>query len=109
MNLYGKCESSLYEYLEKRGLTHLADIIKWRGYEKDTHSLRSKAFINILKIRLDFAFPEKCGTIIRNEAHVRLKSSLWYMLLALQWISMIGCVISFIAIQLAQLPQLEAK
>ena len=40
-------------------------------------------FINQLKIRLQFVVPEKCKDIVRNEAHVRLATSLWY---AIRWL-----------------------
>jgi len=87
----------LHEYMAQRGLKHLASIIKWKGSKPLTYRYRTKAFINILKTRLEFVFPEQCGTLIKNEAHVRLMSSLWYMLFALQWASMLGSVIAIIA------------
>ncbi|MCP4609361.1 MAG: hypothetical protein GY845_11675 [Planctomycetes bacterium] len=84
----------IWEYLEHRGLHHLAKIIPWKGEDEETHKYRSKAFINLLKIRLEFDFPEKCGTITRNEAHVRLMSSMWYMSCYLQRIGILSFVIS---------------
>ena len=78
--------SHLYRYLEHRGLRHLLPLAPWgrpSGGEDETTReaciARSKNFINILKIRLHFYFPDKCGAIARNEAHVRLMSSTWYM------------------------------
>ena len=76
----------LYEYLKGRGLQHLADIIPWGNIDKkgglNTKS-RTKMFINIIKIRLQFSIPEKCKDIIRNEAHVRFSTSIWY---AARWL-----------------------
>jgi hypothetical protein len=66
------------EYLEARGLTHLAKWIPWRGADPTTWGFRTKMFMNILKIRLQFLVPERCKEIIRNEAHVRMASSTWY-------------------------------
>jgi len=86
---------NLFEYLEHRGLHHLANIIPWKGTNPETHSCRSKSFINLLKIRLEFDFPEKCGSITRNEAHIRLMSSMWYMSCNLQRIGILSFVISF--------------
>ena len=63
------------KYLENRGLNHLLKFVPW---SKDDRNYRTKNYINILKMRLRFYFPDRCGTIIRNEAHVRLASSTWY-------------------------------
>jgi hypothetical protein len=84
--------SHLKQYLETRGLGHLACYVKWDWNEKkgsqegqrDLRNLRSKMFINVLKIRLQYSVPEKCGEIVRNEAHVRMMSSVWYACKALQ-------------------------
>lgn len=76
----------LYRYLEHRGLCHLLPLVPWgrpsaaeEEVARQARIARSKNFINILKIRLHFYFPDKCGAISRNEAHVRLMSSTWYM------------------------------
>lgn len=69
----------LYEYLEKRNLDHLANLIPWKGAEPNTYSRRTKIFINMLKTRFEFYHPDKCGSIIKNEAQIRLMSSLWYL------------------------------
>lgn len=63
------------EYLENRGLDYLKRFVLW---EKNI-DYRTKNVINILKIRIRFDYPDKCATIIRNEAHVRLASSTWYV------------------------------
>lgn len=83
----------LWEYLNYRGLDHLGEMIPWQGEKPETHSRRTKAFINILKIRLEFDFPEKCGNITRNEAHIRLMSSMWYMSCYLQRIGILSFVL----------------
>jgi hypothetical protein len=88
----------IYEYLEHRGLQHLADIIKWKGDDPSSHPRRSKAFINLLKIRLEFAFPEKCGNITRNEAHIRLMSSMWYASCYLQRLGILSFVLTLVMI-----------
>lgn len=66
----------LDKYLEKRGHGHLLPLISWKGKERFR---RSKTHINVLKMRLFFHFPTKCRQIIRNEAHVRLATSMWYV------------------------------
>lgn len=63
------------QYLKNRGMNHLVPLVLWRTEPK----YRSKNWINILKIRLKLHFPNRCSTIIRNEAHVRLASSTWYV------------------------------
>ena len=80
----------LHEYLAERGMEHLAKIIPWEGRKPETYPLRSKHFINLLKVRLEFFFPHQYTRIQRNEAHVRLMSSMWYVYNSLIWISLIS-------------------
>jgi hypothetical protein len=74
-------------YLKQRGLEHLLPFILWQEEEKK--NFRSKIYVNLLKIRLRHYYPEKCGAIIRNEAHVRLASSTWYVAKILMIVSII--------------------
>lgn len=87
----------LREYLDSRNLSHLASLITWKGALIKSHHKRTKAFINILKIRLMFYCPDKCGQITRNEAHVRLMSSVWYAGRSLLIVSLIGVGVGIIA------------
>ncbi len=80
----------LYEYLDDRGLKHLARLVPWRGSEPATHTYRTKMFVNQLKIRLQFEVPDKCGDIVRNEAHVRMMSSVWYVASALERVAQVA-------------------
>lgn len=75
---------SIDSYLYKRGLYHLRGLVRWRSNQ----AFRSKNYINILKIRLQFHCPERCRAIVRNEAHIRLTSSAWYACGALQWLAL---------------------
>jgi hypothetical protein len=109
----------LHEYLDIRGLAHLAALVPWKGADDSTHKHRTKIFINLLKIRLHFHFPDRCGQILRNEAHVRLMSSVWYGGRLLMWASVL-CVplilfaavlptgLSFSSRSLQQIPALFA-
>lgn len=93
----------LHEYLSDRGMEHLAALIPWRGTDPKTYRHRTKHFINALKIRLEFVFPYQYTRIQRNEAHVRLMSSLWYATNALLIISITGAVIGlvlFVSVQI---------
>lgn len=63
------------KYLEQRGHQHLIPLVIWR----DEPDKRSKTYINVLKTRLRFYHPDRCGILIRNEAHVRLAASTWYV------------------------------
>lgn len=83
------------DYLKKRGLTHLIKLAIWSNC-KDFQ--RSKTFINILKIRLKYHLPDKYGTIIRNEAHVRLASSTWYVSRISIILGILGLVITCLSI-----------
>lgn len=99
----------LFEYLTDRGLHHLAGLVPWQGAQAPKeeggkrHVRRTKAFINILKTRLEFVFPEKCGTITRNEAHVRLFSSMWYLTRDMIWVGCVGILLSAVVILLTSL------
>lgn len=83
--------SHLKQYLERRGLGHLAEYVTWNWEGGDSEEdkrrlkdIRSKMFINVLKVRLQYCVPEKCSEIVRNEAHIRMMSSVWYACKALQ-------------------------
>ena len=88
----------LKEYLQDRGMKHLANIIPWSGNDPKSYPLRTKHFINILKVRLEFLFPYQYLRIQRNEAHVRLMSSMWYAAKSLIYASSIGVFIGTISI-----------
>ena len=93
--------NNLAGYLIARNRIDLEDMIPWElnrsevkanaevKTEKEIKaelkkSPRSKTLINSLKIQLQFFHPEKCSTIIKNEAHVRLTTSMWYITIALR-------------------------
>lgn len=86
----------LREYLGQRGLCHLCPFVVWKNGETDLY--RSKTYINLLKIRLKYNFPDKISNLIRNEAHVRLASSTWYVSRALRVCSILGTLIIIVAI-----------
>ncbi len=76
---------NLSAYLISRGFNYDKDIINWDCEKEDggkneegSQKNRSKAFINKLKMRLSFFYPESMSTIIKNEAHIRFSSSMWY-------------------------------
>lgn len=80
----------LKEYLIDRGMDHLATIIPWSGNKPKTYRYRTKHFINTLKVRIEFLFPFQYLRVQRNEAHVRLMSSMWYASNSICFISTIG-------------------
>lgn len=84
----------LQKYLTSRGLFHLADKVTWKGENDDDYKKRSKNFINVLKTRIAFHFPDKCETIIKNEAHIRLTSTMWYISKELILLSFVGLLFS---------------
>lgn len=100
---------NLKAYLQNRGLRHLAAMVPWtapaqpeQGAAKaDAHSpspservQRTKTFINALKLRILSHAPGSFGPIARNEAHVRLNSSTWYMARTIQRLSVIALVVA---------------
>jgi hypothetical protein len=78
-------------YLERRGHHHLLPFIRWKGGSE----MRSKTYVNLLKIRLRYHHPEKCSEVIKNEAHVRLSSSTWHVARALRFCSL-GAIIALL-------------
>ena len=86
----------LKEYLTERGMHHLALLVHWRGLDPRTYAFRTKHFINGLKARLEFVFPYQYVRIQRNEAHVRLMSSLWYATRSLQVLCIFGGGLGFL-------------
>jgi multisubunit Na+/H+ antiporter MnhG subunit len=79
----------LKTYLTERGLDHLSKIVPWTS---STAATRSKTFINLLKIRIQFFYPDKMGDILKNEGHVRLMSSIWHLFRYLK-VLVISCII----------------
>lgn len=90
--------NNLKEYLLRRGRKDLAAMVEW---DYDTPDARSKTFINSYKIYLQFNYPERCGTINKNEAHVRLTSSMWYASIALIRLAWIGTALIVLTFPLA--------
>jgi len=76
-------------YLSSRGLPHLTHLVPWCPDQPETRKYRSKMFINILKVRLLALYPWMSRDIIRNEAHVRLATSVWYAVTRLFWLSVL--------------------
>ena len=88
----------LRDYLGKRGHCHLCPFVVWGNSEEDFN--RSKTFINLLKIRLKYYRPEQCSIIIRNEAHIRLATSSWYVAQSLKICSIVGIFLVSLSIAL---------
>lgn len=74
---------NLRQYLSYRGFSNLSNYIYWEKIEDSKEEIekstdRSKAFINKLKMRISFYFPESTFSIVKNEGHIRFSSSMWY-------------------------------
>lgn len=83
-------------YLAARGLNHLLQFIPWCPCEKSTLNYRTKMLINILKIRIGIQGAHTSREIVRNEAQVRLATSVWH---ACRLITRLGftCLVCLIA------------
>jgi len=77
----------LKAYLAQRDLLYLACRISWT---KDDPKRRTKHFINALKIRILASAPSSYIIIARNEAHVRLASTTWFVCEAIKYLSILG-------------------
>jgi hypothetical protein len=86
----------LGEYLDKRGFKHLLPLVPWA--KQGNEDRRSKKYIDILKIRISCCDGESVNTLFRNEAHIRLSSSIWFAASTLCWISLAGLIIIVIAV-----------
>ncbi|MBF0518819.1 MAG: hypothetical protein HQK92_03765 [Nitrospirae bacterium] len=80
-------------YLAARGLNHLIRLVPWCPDVPEKRGFRTKMFINIIKIRLLSCFPNMSRDIIRNEAHVRLATSVWYVSITLKQLSIATFII----------------
>lgn len=80
----------LKAFLTLRGLQYLADVVSWdeRNFER-----RTKHRVNALKIRIQLESPILSNLLARNEAHVRLSSSMWYVSRVLMSMSVIGALV----------------
>ena len=90
----------IYRYLDSRGLLHLSKMVPW-SIKNGENIKRTKYFINILKIRLLYFNPDKCTDIIRNEAHIRLSSTTWYLLYKIKTICWVSLGFPFITLILS--------
>ncbi|MDJ1473798.1 hypothetical protein [Xanthocytophaga flava] len=68
--------SAISQYFEERKINHLTNICPGLEYPSET-------FINIIKIRIGLHCIDKIRELNRNEAHLRLMSSIWYAFKAL--------------------------
>lgn len=81
----------LRSYFSNRGLDYLAQHIPWDGNEANG---RTKHFANALKIRIQIAAPDAYQLLAKNEAHVRLSSSLWYACGVIVEMAILGIIIT---------------
>lgn len=83
----------LKNYLEDRGINYLAKRVPWKGGTESSNSdfkRRAKHFANALKIRVQLSAPASYTVLAKNEAHVRLSSSSWFVCRVLLWASLLG-------------------
>lgn len=89
----------LRRYLVKRGFDHLVNYVAWcDGYKIGGRGdvdkgFRSKQAINIIKHRLNAIGASRiCDDISKNESHIRLISSLWYVMRYIKYSSAISLI-----------------
>lgn len=96
----------LKEYLMERGFVDLANYVPWAGtdFTKTTgnssasnRAKRTKHFINIKKLEVKQKSSGLYFDIVKNEAHIRLMSSIWYGARALLLLSLLGVAMALIA------------
>jgi hypothetical protein len=76
--------------LQARGVHYLSDKIPWDENNKSDYIKRTKHYANALKLRILMERPEEYSILARNEAHVRLSSSMWFICHSLRHFSLLG-------------------
>jgi hypothetical protein len=89
----------LKEWFDDEGMKGLTPFVTWSGSD-DRRTRR----LDIMKIVLEFTFPEQYARLARNEAHVRLVCSIWYATCYLICFSLIGIPIAVLANGLMMVP-----
>jgi hypothetical protein len=95
----------LSKYLEERGFSHLAKYVTWSADDfssekadddsaKRDRRKRSKHFINEYKMRVKQKNSPLYFDILRNEAHIRFMSSVWYGSIVVACAALLGIIIS---------------
>lgn len=99
----------LKEFLKDRGLDYLAEFVPWSGkcFDRERRknnpkyiskaNRRSKHFINSIKLYIKNADGKIYFDILRNEAHIRLMSSVWHGALFLIFSSSVGLSAGIVA------------
>lgn len=96
---------NLYDYMKKRGFGHLLKLITW----KENPDLKSKAYINRLKLDIELNSPDAYRTIVRNEAHIRLTNTVWHSSILIRYCCLFGIVFVFISFILSILSSAPNK
>lgn len=92
----------LKEALTYRGFHRLADEIQWDGTTRTKLSERTKHLINMHKLCLEFCNIPAMRLISRNEAHIRLASSVWYGAQYIRALAFCGAILWLIAFLLSK-------
>jgi len=82
-------------YLFKRNLHHLAEMVNWNYREG-----RTKNQINRYKIKIQLFCPDAYGVLNKNESHVRMASSSWFASNFLIWTNVVIIVLCILYIVL---------
>jgi hypothetical protein len=83
-------------YLIKRNLPHLAEMINWNYREG-----RTKNQINRYKIKVQLFNQDAYGVLNRNESHIRMASSSWFASRFLQKVNfLLGFLLSLVVVKL---------
>lgn len=92
------------EYLEARGLHHLAEHVKWGPPGASDRSKRSKTAVNAMKLDILLHQPNLASVVDSNEAHIRLMSGTWLAIRYTQSLLLVGAVFSLIGMFVTYAP-----
>jgi hypothetical protein len=83
------------KYLVARNLKHLLPFFASSGASPSRFD--SKSHLMILKTRLRFLYPDRVGSLLRIESHIRMNASMWYVAHYLERV----CYFAFVLILIA--------
>jgi hypothetical protein len=92
------------DYLESRGLTSLATLVKWGSPGEKGLSKRSKTHVNTMKLQVLAKSPDLSAVIESNEAHVRLMFGTWVAIMACWRLMFVGVCVSAIGLAILAVP-----
>ncbi|MCD4830837.1 MAG: hypothetical protein K8R02_03395 [Anaerohalosphaeraceae bacterium] len=85
---------NLYDYVKKRGLNHLLQLIPWG----EVPDIKSKAYINKLKLHIELSSPDAYRILVRHEAHIRMTNTVWHSSILIRYCCLFGIIVTLFSL-----------